>query len=456
MEAAETAGDATPVHNSNLPVCLLLASVGGICTTLAVNVLAYPQYRHSLAGSLGPAQPPKLLYVINIVLMLVGIAFFVLASGNGPVSIAMPIQSASNLLSNMVLQTKLGMKVYSKSMMTGTLVLVGAIICLPDVGPSDVASDADPFTLLSSPTAIVYVAVMFASMANGIVLLGRNEGIEDATMTPKKTQAGEWDQVVTVFTYAVVAGASTVLGASVGKCLTMVSGFIRFGFFLLYLGLGVICLGAAARASAHVDPALYVPVAAGLQLVFNCLAGLCIWEDWRTVQHWVSYVMVYLLVVLGVYLVSSFDAGKHWSLKRAFSDTQLSKSQFVGPFGTAVDSLITAFREDPGNKAALADKLRRMLEQGIETHTLTDREIVKLVVKLFGAVETARGTRSVAEILIDWVQTEVANFEVYKQYDPDIEPYLQALLTKKPASHFSQTLSRQLTPAAGTPTCVCL
>ena len=43
----------------------------------------------------------------------------------------------------------------------------------------------------------------------------------------------------------------------------------------------------------------------------NQLTGLILWEDWRTIRSWVSYVGIHVLILLGTYDISSADLFEH-------------------------------------------------------------------------------------------------------------------------------------------------
>merc|ERR1712137_1292199 len=83
---------------------------------------------------------------------------------------------------------------------------------------------------------------------------------------------------------------------------------IKLVLLVVYVVLACLCLGVAAMANGTLeDPTLFVPISNGVNLVLNCFAGLFIWGDWNRLEFPLAYCMVYVLVVLGTYLVSSLD-----------------------------------------------------------------------------------------------------------------------------------------------------
>eukprot|EP00913_Durusdinium_trenchii_P001846 g1712.t1 len=70
--------------------------------------------------------------------MSAGIGMFLASTAlGGAVATVMPIQTGANLLGNMLWQTLLGMKYYTKSMRVGTIVLICAVMELSEIGPQE-------------------------------------------------------------------------------------------------------------------------------------------------------------------------------------------------------------------------------------------------------------------------------------------------------------------------------
>jgi hypothetical protein len=44
----------------------------------------------------------------------------------------------------------------------------------------------------------------------------------------------------------------------------------------------------------------------------NAATGIIIWEDWKVVGSWTGYASVFVLLLLGVYLLSTVDVFEHY------------------------------------------------------------------------------------------------------------------------------------------------
>ena len=51
----------------------------------------------------------------------------------------------------------------------------------------------------------------------------------------------------------------------------------------------------------------FIPFAACAALLLNAASGLVLWQDWRSIDMWISYGGIYVQVLLGVYLLSAAD-----------------------------------------------------------------------------------------------------------------------------------------------------
>jgi len=61
-------------------------------------------------------------------------------------------------------------------------------------------------------------------------------------------------------------------------------------------------------AAKKLNQADFIPFAAVASLLLNQVSGLLLWEDWRTIKLWVSYIGIHILIVLGIYDLSSAGA----------------------------------------------------------------------------------------------------------------------------------------------------
>lgn len=416
---------------------VLLALASGIVSTLAVIVIAAPVAPGSSASlsrlsdlaesSAGKSNLPrwqfrrKLMmsqnfrYVLNALLSLIAIGLSIRSTGLGPVAVATPIQVGSNLLSNMCLQWFLGMIRPTKDQFLGTMTLAAAVTILPDIGPEDVNRDGDVLELLLEPIAILYIVVSFALMLSSILAL-------------TKGWVKSNDQKL--LSYAVVGGTATVLSTSLGKVVQMLLSrrsyalihnlIVMAPLVLVYVALGVICLGVIARANATLqDPSTYVPIASGVQLVCTCFAGLFIWGDWPRLDYPLGYSMVYVLVVLGTYGVSSFDLMATYQMDIAedqhiflFKDPHLrnvQKEMEIPPRGDKVAlefyTLVHLWNKQSGDQERYGQIIQSLITKLVLRWRLRCEDVVELVVKLLKESNGLGPTPS--PLFFEWVEEQM-------------------------------------------------
>ena len=51
----------------------------------------------------------------------------------------------------------------------------------------------------------------------------------------------------------------------------------------------------------------YIPTKMCLSLFLNAITGVLVWEDWRVIYSWLGYICTFLLMLLGVYLMSTLE-----------------------------------------------------------------------------------------------------------------------------------------------------
>jgi hypothetical protein len=112
--------------------------------------------------------------------------------------------------------------------------------------------------------------------------------------------------------YAIVGGTGTVVNTSIAKLtqrpIVYETKWLFCSLMVVYLLLAVLCLCTGAAANAELeDPAAFVPISNGVNLILNCLAGICIWGDWGRLEYPLAYCVIYVLVALGTYLISTMD-----------------------------------------------------------------------------------------------------------------------------------------------------
>lgn len=272
--------------------CAGLAACSGLLVSASNNVVAYAQHVAAKRNVELGRRTTFFLFLLNVLLNLAGIAFFLFACKFGPVAVAMPMVTALKLLSNMVFQFSRGIAHYTKPMRVGTYVLAIAIFCLPEVGPTDPKDAIDIEWLLSQRLTQLWLESLVLVLASALVVL-RFIGRDQTELT--------------IFVLSVVVADSTSLAATVGKMLSVASGNLFTGCLFLYLALGSVSFIWGAIAAFEVDMSLYLPLSECLQLLINGATGAFVWGDGLRLQEPVSYGMVYILIGLSVYLCSSYD-----------------------------------------------------------------------------------------------------------------------------------------------------
>ena len=386
--------------------CLLWATAGAITAVISSTAVAYPAFLTQKDGVRYSSTRRTLHAVANVIFSLLSIGCFIKATGYGPVALAMPLQTGLSLLLNMIVQTILRMKRYTKEMTAGTLVLVCAVVILVDVGPTE--QQLDPMTLLLTPMAMGWNIVCVLLCVGGAL------GI-------RTTEPGSHNQLLS---YSLAISSSTVVGASVGKLMQEAEGSIVWVFVGVYLVVGVVNLYWGAMAAASTDISLLMPVKSSLTLGLNCATGLLVWQDWRVIEAWTSYIMVYLLVLLGVYTCATgIDFVTSFALQQHIKGAMLSRGVASSSFGRAVKNLIDIWAIAPMDTAQTLPAVRSVLEKGLRGGALTRDTLVLLCVRLFHS----HGTHP-SPLLMEWMSNDWPYFQMYIEHDPAFQEQLQALV----------------------------
>jgi len=132
--------------------------------------------------------------------------------------------------------------------------------------------------------------------------------------------------------YAVLVADSTALGATAGKMITATTGFLQLACFAGYFVTGIGSLLGGLAAARSCDIAVYLPTSQCIQLVINGLTGIFVWGDGERIQAPVSYAMVFLLLLMGVYLCSEVDFVDQMMRQRA---SRMAARQRAGAAGEA-------------------------------------------------------------------------------------------------------------------------
>lgn len=312
------------MFEQSILLSMVLAAAGGVLNVLATAVLAYPDAqrkkgiewsRNAQAGALA----------LNILLQFANSGANVFASFFGPVSIVLPTIVSSQLFFNMVMfGPLLRSEEFPKETRIGTYLVVLAVVLLPTVGPT-VQEGQDILQLLLRPAAAVWCTLLITAMGVsfvGLVLISRR--YSEGTMGGKSTAS---------FIFNMVAQSSAgVLGVTLSKAFVLVEGQALVVAVLLWGTTGLVQLYAIILQATTVNQSTFVPCSTAANVSVNALTGILIWKDLTTIQSPVGYTCAFLLMIMGIYLLSDLD----------IFDRSSSAVGSVNPTETKMDDEITA------------------------------------------------------------------------------------------------------------------
>jgi len=283
----------------NIPICLGLSAVGGILEVFATALLAYADAKDKVGQTFSPCRQ-RLALIGNLVLqILASIVGNLLAPWFGPVSLVGPFFLGAQLLANMVVYGFfLGLEAFSKDMKIGTYVTVVAASLLPVVGPT-AQSDQDVMDLMSRLYSLTWSGVLVGGMVVSLAFL---------------PCLGKFKREVPRFAVLLVARSTAfTINLTVSKLMVANPTFLYLiiSIVLKVLSGGVMTFAIVVQSTA-VKQSKFVPINASCIMITNALTGIIIWEDWRVVQSWLGYVAVFILMILGNFLLlgngPSFEA----------------------------------------------------------------------------------------------------------------------------------------------------
>lgn len=280
--------------SSSLAFCVMFAIASGFLVSAGVT---YTGYHASKAEKMGTMLPRRAL-IVNIVCSLAGVAAYVMASGYGSVSVAMPVETAALLLSNLAAPTLLGFGHWNKMRLVGTLVVCFAATCLGETGPKEAGVTVDHLWDNSFTMPLLLGVFSIAAISLFPIFLS----------TQRKDSGWMSHRTSVMIGYAVFVAVATALGSTVGKILIIADPNTFPQWAGVYALLGFFSLVVGAHANATCDNGAYLPTNECVKLVLNAILGKFIWQD--DPQAPVSYILVYLLMCLGVYLCTSVDTQK--------------------------------------------------------------------------------------------------------------------------------------------------
>lgn len=370
----------------------IFSSMSGCCGSFAAVAISYPHHRAAKKDQELSPRENVLYTVLNLILTAIATVFGFLATKFGPVAVVMPLAVGAALFSNMILQASLGLAQLSNTSVTGTMVLVTAVLMLPDLGPAPPKETIDPLVLLQAPGAIVFIMLCFLACSSSIAMLY----LEKVHGNLQK-----------LILFALIGGTGAVLNMSIQKML--MSNPPAMAAALLggnYIILSVLCIESGVRANGLHDASLFVPISNATNLFVNGLAGLCIWHDYENLQHPWSYFLVYTLVGLGCYLVSSVDV---------ISSLHVPRMQYLkrtctgmGKKGALVRTasshhfhagkeLLQRLDEDLPVGKDLSEDIENRMKYELDKHIISNQDAGRLVAKLLNEVDRGKRRRLVEE-----------------------------------------------------------
>lgn len=428
---------------------IVLAGVGGSLSATGANILAWSSAQQRNSERDWSRAQSFFFYVACFMLNLTGIGLFALSCNmGGAVATVMPMQTGMNLMANMFWQMTLGLKHFDKSMRIGTLILVCAVSELAQLGPKE-PDDMDVFELLKKPEASLWCAFMIIVSILGMIAsyLTISQPLESLPKLCSLTS---------------VVSFTTVIGSSVSKCFSLLSGAGLYAAVAIYFVDGVLLMGFTVVANAQCDVSLYIPAQLASQLVINMITGYLVWGDAAYIDKPLAYICVYLVMILAVYLVSpEMDTAGQILRWHRIRRTRLSSNIKPTPLGRAFYRLSELWaRQSVVSRPAesLAPSLeelegawRQALDIGLETGAIARSEMVTLTILLL----QERGFAPNATI-IRWLEDDCAHYRMYAEHDPRFKQSLrdtlsaeesQKLLTFAPVARGESDMQLPLTQA---------
>jgi len=316
------ADDSTRIEGStevkqSLTLCILLMSLSGLLRVVATMVLAYPDFvAKKNRRSRGVGNDDSLssigrfmgtFYVACHVLLL-GVAAVVSIVGSffGPVSIAVPVQTGSQLLFNVVaMGAVLKMRNFDKAQRTGTYVVFFSVLSLIDVGPG-LQDNQNVMELLSKPDALIWstflsLAMIVAALFTIPLLFSRSDGGDG-------NGDGNFFERHSFLTLTVGVTVSNVGMATSGKTLGMLTSDEALAMAsLYYVSASILGLLFSVVSATKCEQGIFTPLSSVALIIVNMITGIIVWEDWKVIDMWIGYMCACMLMCWGVYLLAEVD-----------------------------------------------------------------------------------------------------------------------------------------------------
>jgi hypothetical protein len=333
----------------SLPLCCLLAGLGGILEVAATAVTAIPAVRHQRGKPVWSrtSMEYRALLLGNIAIQAIGsLLSHLVATWFGPISIVVPFFYSATLLSNMAIFGILLGEPFTKHMKVGTYVIVVAVVLLPIVGPSIQEDQQDVIVLMQQHWwAMIWFLLLLVAMTitGGILVLAAMSGPSSSarqyndskniditlsssscplspsssSLSPSSSSSSSspsqsstlagYSQQQRIFILIVARATAISINLTVSRSFILQPTQQVF-LWLLFLKItsgAIYTYAIVIQSTAIVQQATFVPLNATTIIILNALTGICIWDDWRVISHWYGYACCFVLLGLGCDLLLS-------------------------------------------------------------------------------------------------------------------------------------------------------
>jgi len=400
---------------------VFFAALGGSLSATGANVMAWSSEQKNKGREWSRAQ--EICFELACwVLNLTGIALFATSCAmGGAVATVMPIQTGANLLANMFWQMYLRIKFYTKEMRIGTCVLICAVAELGELGPKE-PEHLDVEALISQPLAIFW-----------IILLVVGTGVSLAACLTLFNEPKE--SVHKLISFTSFVSFTTVIGSSLSKCFGLVHGPLLFVLVGIYFIDGFVLMKFTVWANKYCDVSIFIPAQLSSQLVINMGTGFFVWGDGNYIDRPFSYMLVYVISILGVYLISpEVDVMGRALQQSRIRQTLLSNKVAVCDFGQGALELHEAWQKSSQVRALQAaeeqvqveckEAFEKLLRVGTQTGVISPRELIGLSVRLLEPSGFGPSPQ-----VVQWLEEDVAQYKAYGERDPEFRKRIRETLT---------------------------
>lgn len=279
----------------------------GFLRVIATMVLAFPDFLAKSRGSpLGSTEKQQKCYGIffvclHVLLLAIAAVMSIVGSFFGPVSIAVPVQTGSQLLFNVVaMGIVLHMRAFDKAQRTGTYVVFFSVLSLIDVGPG-LQDGQDVIGLLSEPSALAWSILLSLAMLTAAIFTVPLLRSDSGTSEPSFFQRHSF------LTLTVGVTVSNVGMATSGKTLGILTGSEFAIAAIYYVVASLLGLVFSIVSATSCDQGIFTPLSSVALIIVNMITGIIIWEDWKVIDTWIGYMCACFLMSCGVYLLAEVD-----------------------------------------------------------------------------------------------------------------------------------------------------